>query len=44
MRETRWLLPLLLLLLTEDYQKHFPAPKLQGTEGRMGHRIVLESA
>ena len=52
MRDTRWLLPLLPpllllllllllpLLLTEEYQKHLPAPKQQGTEGRTGHRIA----
>ena len=39
MRDTRRLLPLLLLLLTEEYQKHLPAPKQEGTEGRAGHRI-----
>ena len=44
MRQTRRLLPLLLPLLplvlllllpTEEYQKHLPAPKQQGTEGGM---------
>ena len=40
MRDTRRLLPLLLLLLTEEYQKHLPAPKQQGTEGRTGLRIA----
>ena len=38
MRDTRRLLPL--LLLTEEYQKHLPAPKQQGTAGRTGHRIA----
>ena len=43
MRHTRLLpllLPLLLLQLTEEYQKHLPAPKQQGTEGRTGRRIA----
>ena len=43
MRDTRRLLPLLLLpllLLTEEYQKHLPAPKQQDTEGRTGPRIA----
>ena len=47
MRDARRLLPLLpllllllLRLLTEEYQKHLPAPKQQGTEGRTGHRIA----
>jgi len=43
MRDTRRLLPLLLvllLLLTEKYQKHLPAAKQQGTEGRTSHRIA----
>ena len=39
MRDTRRLLPLL-LLLTEEYQKHLLAPKQQGTEGRTGPRIA----
>ena len=47
MKDTRRLLPLLLLLLvlplTEVYQKHLPAPKQQGTEGR-GHRIAPKNS
>ena len=40
MKDTRRLLPLLLLLLTEEYQKHLPAAKQQGTEGRTSQRIA----
>ena len=42
--DPRRLLPLLLLLLTEEYQKHLPAPKQQGTGGRTGHRIAPKNA
>ena len=48
MKDTRRLLPLLLLLLvlplTKVYQKHLPAPKQQGTEGRTGHRIAPKNS
>ena len=41
MKDTRRLLPLLvLLLLTEEYQKHLPASKQQSTERRTSHRIA----
>ena len=49
MKDTRRLLPLLLLLLlvlplTKVYQKHLPAPKQQGTERRTGHRIAPKNS
>ena len=48
MKDTRRLLPLLLLLLvlplTEEYEKHLPAPKQKGTKGRTGHRIAPKNS
>ena len=44
MKDTRRLLLFLLLLLTEVYQKHLPAPKKQGTEERTGYRIAPKNS